>query len=70
VLLAVRGVSIFTLLLYMVLSGSVSSVGIITDYGVDSPGSNPGGDEIIRPSRPALGLPQPPVQWVPGFSRE
>ena len=34
-----------------------SSVGIATDYGLDRPGSNLGGDEIFRPSRPALGLP-------------
>ena len=26
-----------------------SSVGTATDYGLDSPGSNPGGDEIFRP---------------------
>jgi len=31
------------------------SVGIATDYGLDGPGSNPGGDEIFRPSGPALG---------------
>ena len=36
-------------------SGPGSSVGIATDYGLDSPGSNPGGDEIFRLSRPALG---------------
>ena len=47
-------------------SGPGSSVGIATDYGLDGPGSNPGGDEIFRPSRPALG---PPVKWVPGLSR-
>ena len=34
-----------------------SSVGIATDYGLDGPGSNPGGDEIFRPSRPARGPP-------------
>ena len=46
-----------------------SSVGIATDYGLDGPGSNPGGDEIFRPSRPALGPTRPPVQWIPGLSR-
>ena len=51
------------------LSGPVSSVGIATDYGLDGPGSNPGGDEIFRLSRPVLGPTQPPVKWVPGLSR-
>ena len=46
--------------------GTGSSVGIATDHGLDGPGSNPGGDEIFRPSTPALGPNQPPVQWVPG----
>jgi len=41
--------------------GPGSSVGIATDYGLDGTGLNPGGDEIFRPSRPALGPTQPPV---------
>ena len=40
----------------------ISSVAIAADYGLDCPGSNPGGDEIFRPSRPALGPTQPPVK--------
>ena len=47
--------------------GPGSSVGIATDYGLDDPGSNPGGDEIFRPSRPALGPTQPPLKWVRVF---
>jgi len=46
-----------------------SSVSVVTDYGLDGPGSNPGGDEIIRPSRQALGPTQTHVQWVPCLSR-
>jgi len=53
----------------LLVRGSGSSVGIATDYGLDGPGSNPGGDDIFRMSRPALGPTHPPVKWVPGISR-
>jgi len=39
----------------------------VTDYVLDGPGSNPGGNEIFHPSTPALGSTQPPVKWVPGL---
>jgi len=35
--------------------GQSKSVGYAIDYGLDGPGSNPGGDEIFRPSKLALG---------------
>ena len=55
---------------YVIVSeyGPGSSVGIVTDYGLGGLGSNPGGDEIFRPSRPALGPTELPVQWVLGLS--
>ena len=40
-------------------SGPGSSVGIATDYRLDGPGSNLSGDDIFRPSRPALWPIQP-----------
>jgi hypothetical protein len=49
--------------------GPRSSVVIAAGYGLDGLGSNPGGDEIFRPSRPDLGPTQPPAKWVPGLSR-
>ena len=61
----------------LIIRGPGSSVGIATDYGLDGPGSNPGGDEIFRPSRPVLGPTQPPVNRVfpggkvrPGFAAD
>ena len=35
--------------MYISVRGPGSSVGIVTDYGMDDPGSNPGGYEIFRP---------------------
>jgi hypothetical protein len=56
-------------LVYVNDCGPGSSIGIVTDYGLEGPGSNPDGDEIVRLSRPALGPTQPPVKWIPGLSR-
>jgi hypothetical protein len=51
--------------------GRDSSVGIATDYGLDGPGiESLWGRDFSHTSRPALGSTQPPVQWVPGLSRE
>jgi len=63
------GIAVFFSMVQLSWSGPGSLLGIGTDYGLDGPGSNPGGDEIFRPSRPALGPTQPPTQWVPGLSR-
>ena len=58
-------VSLYLLLLHLgMMSGPGSSVDIATDYRLDGPGSNPGGDEIFRLSRLALGPTRPPVKWV------
>jgi len=51
------------------MSGPGSSVGIVTDYGLEGPESNPGRDEVFRLSRPILGPTQPPVKWVLGLSQ-
>ena len=54
--------------IYVCVCGLGSSVSIATDYGLEGPGSNPGGDEISRTSGTALGPTQLPVKWVRGLS--
>jgi len=50
--------------------GQHSSVGIATGYGLEGPGiESRWGRDFLHMSRQALGLTQPPVQWVPGLSR-
>ena len=55
--------------IYIYIYGPGSSVSIATDYGLEGPGSNPVGDEIFHPSRPALGPTQHTTKWVPCLSR-
>jgi len=47
-----------------------SLVGIATGYGLDGPGiESLWGRNFPHLSRTALGLIQPPAQWIPGFSQ-
>jgi len=57
------------MILIFISYGLGSSVGIATSNGLDGPESNPGEDEIFRPSRPVLGPTQPLVKWELGLSR-
>ena len=41
--------------IYEYICGPGSSIGIETDYGLDGPGSNPGGDEIFPSVRTSPG---------------
>ena len=58
-----------TIIIIIIISGPGNSVSTATNYGLDGPGIESRRGEIFRPSIPALGTTQPPVQWVPGLSR-
>ena len=58
-------------IVYYIMFRLVSSVCIVADYGLEDPGSNPGGDEIFRNCSDRHWVPKhPPVQWVTGLSQE
>ena len=51
-------------------AGRDSSGGIATTYGVDGPGiESRWMRDFLHPSRLALRLTHPPIQWVPGHSQ-
>jgi hypothetical protein len=53
------------------MGGRDSVDGIATRYGLEGPGiKSRWGRDFPHLSRPALGLTQHTVQWVPGLSRE
>ena len=52
--------------IYIYIGGLGSLVGIATYYGLNGPGSNPGGGRDFTPVQTGPGA---PVKWVPGFSR-
>jgi len=57
------------MLLHM-LVGWDSIVGVATCYRLDGPGIESWwGRNFQHLSRPAQGLTQPPIQWVPGLSQ-
>ena len=50
--------------------GRDSSFGIVTHYGLDGAGiESHWGRDFSHSSRPALGSPKPPIQWVRGLSQ-
>ena len=63
--------ALFIIYINTSLSGSGSSVGLATELLAGRSGDRipVGGRDFPHLSRPALGPTQPPVQWIPGFSR-
>jgi hypothetical protein len=56
-------------MVYNLVGGPGSSVGIATAYGLDGPEiESRWGRDLPHLSRPVLRPTQPPVQWVPGLS--
>jgi hypothetical protein len=65
-----HGLASFKIYIYIYIYVAGRSVGIATGYGLDGPGiESRWGRDFSHTSRPALGLTQPPAQWVPGLSR-
>jgi hypothetical protein len=55
---------------FLVSCGPCDVGGVTTGYGLDGPGiESRWRRDFPHLSSPALGPAQPPVQWVPGFSR-
>ena len=63
-----QSVLLHKFLKYLAQFGPGSSVGMTPGYGLDFPGSNPGGDEFSRMSSLLLKATRPPVKSLPFLS--
>ena len=54
--------------MFIIVVGRIAQSVWRLSYGLDSPGSNSGGDEIFLPSRPALLPTQPPANGYRVFA--
>ena len=50
------------IIIIIIIVGQVAQSVYRLSYGLDGPRTNPGGDEIFRPSRPALGPTHHPIK--------